>query len=46
METTTILFYTEANDAYTKFISEYNEVFNNCFPFRNETKKHKTKKVV
>ena len=46
METSTILSCTEANDAYTKFISKYTEVFNNCFPFRNQTKKHKTKKAV
>ena len=46
METSTILSCTKANDAYTKFISKYSEVFNNCFPFRNQTKKHKTKKAV
>ena len=46
METSTILSCTEANDAYTQFISKYTEVFNNCFPFRNRTKKHKTKKAV
>ena len=46
METSTILSCTEANDAYTKFISKYTKVFNNCFPFWNQTKKHKTKKAV
>ena len=46
METSTILSCTEANDAYTQLISKYTEVFNNCFPFRNRTKKHKTEKAV
>ena len=46
METSTILSCTEANDAYTKFISKYTKAFNNCFPFRNQTKKHETKKAV
>ena len=46
METSTILSCTEANDAHTKFISKYNEVLNNCFPFRNQTKKHNTKQAV
>ena len=44
METSTILSCTEANDAYTKFVSKYTEVFNICLPFRNQTKKHKTEK--
>ena len=37
METSTILYYTEANDAYTKLMSKYTEVVNNCFAFRNQT---------
>ena len=46
METSTISSCRDANDTYTEFISKYTEVFNNCFPFRNQTKKHKTKKAV
>ena len=46
VETSTILSCTEANGAYTKFISKYTEVLNYCFPFRNQTKKNKTKKGV
>ena len=44
MEISTILSCTEADDAYTIFISKYTEVFNNCFPFRNQTKNTKLKK--